>query len=117
MYEPVLVQDPDLQSRAALILLKRALIRHCAYYGYQGWLRFRWETLHKWQAERGFLECEYCGLKPLIIDADNKHPMVATLDHVIPRSKGGAEMDLSNLVVACRPCNAKKKDNIYVEPS
>ena len=32
-----------------------------------------------------------------------------TIDHVIPVSKGGTH-DLSNLVPACRPCNASKGD-------
>lgn len=40
--------------------------------------------------------CVYCGCVP----ADS-------LDHVIPRSRGGADHP-SNLVPACRPCNSSK---------
>ncbi|MEP2023178.1 MAG: HNH endonuclease [Reichenbachiella sp.] len=40
--------------------------------------------------------CQYCG-----IDRD------LTLDHLIPRSKGG-KSSWNNLVTACKACNAKK---------
>lgn len=33
----------------------------------------------------------------------------STLDHVVPTSKGGTSRD-SNLVIACRPCNAGKSN-------
>lgn len=34
------------------------------------------------------------------------------IDHVIPLAKGGAT-ELSNLVLACRPCNRTKGDQIW----
>jgi hypothetical protein len=40
--------------------------------------------------------CVYCGL-----------PNAATVDHVIPRSRGGAHAS-ENLVRACRRCNSQK---------
>ncbi len=43
-------------------------------------------------------ECQYCG---------TKHDL--TLDHLIPRSKGG-KTTWKNLVTACKQCNAKKGD-------
>ncbi len=43
-------------------------------------------------------ECQYCGT-----DTD------LTLDHLIPRSKGGTS-NWKNLVTACKHCNAKKGD-------
>lgn len=42
--------------------------------------------------------CQYCGSKKQL-----------TLDHVIPRSKGGAHT-WDNVVVACAPCNTYKAD-------
>jgi 5-methylcytosine-specific restriction endonuclease McrA len=33
-----------------------------------------------------------------------------TIDHVVPRSKGGTD-DRSNLQTLCRPCNEKKADS------
>ncbi len=41
-------------------------------------------------------------------------PESATIDHIIPRSKGGPTQK-SNLVAACRPCNAQKKDKSLEE--
>ncbi len=49
-------------------------------------------------------KCQYCG--------STKH---LTIDHVIPKSKGGGDTWL-NLVVACSTCNTKKGDK-YLENS
>lgn len=38
----------------------------------------------------------------------------ATIDHVIPRSKGGKNK-VRNYVLACKPCNAKKGDRLPTE--
>ncbi len=45
-------------------------------------------------------ECQYCGSK--------KH---LTIDHVIPRSKGG-KSNWMNLVTACHRCNVNKGDKL-----
>jgi hypothetical protein len=42
--------------------------------------------------------CSYCG-------CDDRRTL--SVDHVIPRSRGGAD-DMSNLAAACTPCNLKK---------
>ena len=44
--------------------------------------------------------CQYCGSKSKL-----------TLDHVIPKSKGGLDT-WDNLVVACSSCNVKKGDKL-----
>ena len=46
-------------------------------------------------------QCQYCG----IIEAPND----MTIDHVIPRSRGGGNT-WSNLVTCCKKCNQKKRD-------
>lgn len=46
--------------------------------------------------------CQYCGGT-----AEN-------LDHVVPRSKGGAHT-WENVVAACRPCNTRKEDRLLHE--
>ncbi|HLI52913.1 MAG TPA: HNH endonuclease [Acidimicrobiales bacterium] len=46
--------------------------------------------------------CQYCGAA-----AEN-------IDHVIPRSRGGAH-SWDNVVASCRPCNARKRDHLLEE--
>lgn len=46
--------------------------------------------------------CQYCGGT-----AEN-------IDHVVPRSKGGAH-SWENVVAACRPCNTRKEDRLLHE--
>ncbi|QSE97152.1 HNH endonuclease [Fulvivirga lutea] len=48
---------------------------------------------------RDNFQCQYCGQSKDL-----------TLDHVIPRSKGGKSV-WANLVTACKRCNTKKGDN------
>lgn len=44
-------------------------------------------------------QCQYCG--------HTFNPDKLTMDHVIPRSKGG-KISWSNVVSACQPCNTRK---------
>ena len=53
--------------------------------------------------KRDKFSCVYCG-----------SPKNLTLDHVIPRSKGG-KTTWSNLVTACQPCNTRKGDRQPLE--
>jgi 5-methylcytosine-specific restriction endonuclease McrA len=48
---------------------------------------------------RDQFECQYCGVRVTM--------KTGTRDHVIPRSRGGAD-SLSNVVAACRMCNFRK---------
>lgn len=50
-----------------------------------------------WQRDNG--RCQYCNARVSLRDA--------TVDHVIPRARGGNHTWL-NLVIACSPCNQKK---------
>jgi len=54
--------------------------------------RFRRSILDEWP------ECAYCG---------RPHP--TTLDHVVPRARGGSQ-DRKNLIGACGACNLEKSD-------
>ena len=45
-------------------------------------------------------KCQYCGATKRL-----------TIDHVIPKSKGGTD-DWDNLVVACSSCNTKKSNKL-----
>lgn len=48
--------------------------------------------------------CQYCG----------KHSRELTLDHVVPRSRGG-QSTWENLVASCRACNGKKGSRLLKE--
>ncbi len=48
--------------------------------------------------------CQYCG----------KHEGNLTIDHVIPRSRGGGT-NWENVVTACAPCNRRKGDRLPEE--
>lgn len=50
-----------------------------------------------------YVLCAYC--------KKTLHFRTMTIDHVVPRSKGGTD-DLSNLVVACKQCNTLKSDKL-----
>ncbi len=50
---------------------------------------------------RDKFRCQYCGKKGTAFEL--------TLDHIVPKSKGG-KMIAENLVAACRPCNNRKAD-------
>ena len=47
--------------------------------------------------------CQYCGARLSMT--------TGTRDHVVPRSRGGADT-LANVVAACRACNARKDDRL-----
>lgn len=60
--------------------------------------------------DRDSLTCYLCDsqLDRLI---ETNHPKAPTIDHVIPRSKGGTD-DLTNLRTCCRECNILKADSM-----
>jgi 5-methylcytosine-specific restriction endonuclease McrA len=53
---------------------------------------------------RNEFRCQYCGRKDVAL----------TLDHVMPKSRGGEE-SWENLVAACKPCNTKKGNRALAE--
>ncbi|MDE3087876.1 MAG: HNH endonuclease [Chloroflexota bacterium] len=55
---------------------------------------------------RDLSTCQYCGGQP------GKHEL--TIDHVTPRSRGGATT-WENVVTACAPCNRRKGDRLPEE--
>jgi len=54
-------------------------------------------------------ECAYCGEKMLLGVEKSNHPRHASVDHIVPRSKGGLSFSY-NLVACCRSCNGDKGD-------
>ena len=58
--------------------------------------------------------CGICG-KPVDFSLKYPHPMSATVDHIIPVSKGGHPSDISNLQLAHRCCNRAKSDKLITK--
>ncbi|MHB8742592.1 MAG: HNH endonuclease [Sulfuricaulis sp.] len=56
--------------------------------------------------------CVYC-LRPVQVGARNQ-PLEATMDHIIPASKGG-RYSLDNLVLACRECNTARGNKSQIK--
>lgn len=67
--------------------------------GYHGFPRERVALTRRNVHARDGNACQYCGTRLAARQL--------TIDHVIPRSRGGAE-SWSNLVTACMPCNTRK---------
>lgn len=57
--------------------------------------------------------CHYCGRKTKR-EASTGDPLAFTVDHLIPRSRGGG-WKKENLVCACRECNNTKGDMTEAE--
>jgi len=55
---------------------------------------------------RDYYTCQYCGIKPARSEL--------TIDHVVPRSRGG-KTTWENVVTACRRCNTRKGSKTLAE--
>lgn len=111
MKHTVLVENPSPESQAALVLLSQQY----SELEIAEWFAFKKEFLQKHLEADGELKCHYCGKTGLRIDSEPPGKALgtlATIDHVIPLSKGGSQMDESNLVIACWPCNQKKGNRL-----
>jgi 5-methylcytosine-specific restriction endonuclease McrA len=105
----VRVEDPHPRSLAALVVLTRAYEKQRL----SEWLGFRETLLDAAEARDGKLVCTYCERDDLIREipegAFRQPANLATVDHVVPRAKGGPD-DESNCVIACYRCNQRKAD-------
>jgi len=98
MRHVVTVEDPHPVSMAAAVLLARMLEEAER----ARWIAFRASVLAKARKVHGELKCAYCGQGGLVAELPDTATRgdlrrLATLDHVIPRSKGGAEFDEVNV--------------------
>jgi 5-methylcytosine-specific restriction endonuclease McrA len=110
-YGKVLVEEPHPQSRASLVMLKKHLAMQFDPKDEKlqtvKWLVFRDIVLKEVLAKEGSLTCHYCKQENLLMESVDLD-FLATLDHVVPVSKGGKVYDRANLVVACHNCNNNK---------
>lgn len=76
-------------------------------------IQFSRDYLTQKKLELGVLTCTYCPKTHLVIELEGmkvKHNIIATIDHIMPISKGGSIYDIKNVCVCCRECNSKKRD-------
>ena len=116
--------QPSIKSYGSLVLLNNDLKKQDVDFIAADWkipVMYNIEYLKKQLASRGVLNCSYCQRGPLKINEDlSKDPpkhMLATVDHIIPKSRGGEQFDYSNLTVACFKCNMKKGVNFGIKIS
>jgi hypothetical protein len=65
--------------------------------------------------ERDGWRCRMCGVL-LVRDAGDFPPDMATIDHIVPLSRGGAHT-VDNAQAACLHCNSAKQDRLEVASS
>jgi 5-methylcytosine-specific restriction endonuclease McrA len=58
--------------------------------------------------------CTYCGSPGTVSRPDRSWTCLTELewDHVVPLARGGTH-DPANITLACRPCNRRKRDQIW----
>lgn len=64
-----------------------------------------------WVFDRDEWKCQLCGSKVIRMQGAGYHPRRATLDHIVPLSKGGSHT-YQNVQCACYECNSLKGDKI-----
>ncbi|MGO1946914.1 HNH endonuclease [Brachybacterium alimentarium] len=69
---------------------------------------FSYRAIH----ERDRWTCTYCGRS--VSKTPPREGLLATVDHILPRSRGG-ESSWLNLVCACKECNNRKADRTPAE--
>ncbi len=93
-----LLEAAEAVLRAQHVSFPRPLVIRLTYY-VKVPRRFGLPLSRRTIMARDFYTCQYCGAQP------GKQEL--TLDHVIPRSRGG-QTTWENVVTACRRCNQKK---------
>ena len=111
-YNNICIDNPNIKSSASYFLLARSLMcKDTDYKEKFKWLKFRDKYLQKILDEYKTLHCEYCNHGNLkLFTKDNNQ--IATLDHIIPTSKGGELYNPDNLAVSCHRCNQRKANHI-----
>lgn len=77
-------------------------------------------TGHRWRQARALVlatqdTCAWCH-RPVDKTLSGKHPWGPSVDHGTPLSKGGAELDPTNLALMHLRCNSQKKDGRRPKP-
>ena len=97
------VAEINIHSHANLVLLSRVYSNLEQRREKKACKKFLEEQLKR----LGTLTCHYCNKGNLKLKSDKRHEG-ATVDHVVPKSKGGKADDSNNFAVCCNSCNKKK---------
>lgn len=62
---------------------------------------------------RDMCKCAYCGVELLLNPKQDNHNRKMSIDHVIPRARGGKDV-WDNMISACMDCNQKKGSKMPV---
>ncbi len=89
-YESVAVRTPSTEFPVPAVIRLRQYLR---------FVRFSIAFSRKNVFLRDNFQCQYCASHPAVRQL--------TIDHVLPRSRGGGT-DWENIVTACGPCNRRK---------
>jgi 5-methylcytosine-specific restriction endonuclease McrA len=118
-YHMIYEEEPYQKSLGSLVLLNDFLRGRDVDYLASDWtirVKYNIEFLKLQLKQKGQLNCSYCRKQNLFINEDitkrPKYHFLATVDHVIPISKGGSIDDYENMTCACWHCNHSKKDHI-----
>jgi 5-methylcytosine-specific restriction endonuclease McrA len=96
----VLQEAGEQVLRAASAVMAQPLVIRLRHYVKLPRDRHRYKITRRAVFARDGWTCQYCG----------SHSQL-TVDHVIPRSKGG-DSSWENIVAACAPCNRRKGDSL-----
>lgn len=105
----VFTNNPHPQSSAHLVLLNRSYRALDPETHWQSRLKWRDSVIQELLDKGVPLTCCYCGKENLMPFSTDQYKDGSTLDHVVPRCKGGTNM-FNNLVISCRRCNGNKGD-------
>lgn len=81
-------------------------------------INFSRSFLTRWKEKHGAIACNYCKKTDLVIEYEDMRvptSVIATVDHVIPISRGGGVFDEKNVVPCCHKCNQKKGNKTLEE--
>jgi 5-methylcytosine-specific restriction endonuclease McrA len=73
----------------------------------QKWNKTEWAVARKRAIASKDPICAICH-KEIDLEAPPFHPLAVEVDHIVPRSRGGAVYDLDNLQLTHSQCNRKK---------
>jgi len=96
----VVESDPDRKIRSERMVIDAPqVLRLNRFTGYKQYAKIKIKLNKASLLQRDQFECQYCGH-----EVSEKS---ATVDHVIPKSRGGKSTWI-NYVIACKPCNSLK---------